>query len=127
MNIPAVWIAFCAPEMIPWIGPNESLSDGGGMLKKFGNFGNDLRTGNGLMIGNGFTIGNDLINGTATGTGKIIGDFFKLWRMAAVLAILATLSALRALTAPNFNANDFFATRNGAVRALNAAIFVAFA
>lgn len=89
------------------------------MLKKFGKVG---------KVGNGFAIGSGkALNGTATGTGKMIGDFFKFLRMAAVLAILATFNALRALRPANFNANVFFATRNGAVRTLNAAILLALA
>lgn len=108
-------MAFCAPEMIPWIGPNDCWSDGAGRLKMLGT---------GATAGNGFT--NPLI-GTATGTGKIIGDFFKFFKMAAVLAILATLIALAAFKAPTLSAIVFFATRNGAVMALKAASFVAFA
>lgn len=103
--------------MNPWIGPNESWSDGAGRLKKFGNVG---------KAGNGFT-GKPPLIGMATGTGKIIGDFFKFLRIAAVLAILASLIALAAFKAPTFNAKVFFATRNGAVMALKAAILVAFA
>lgn len=105
--------------MIPWIGPNESLSDGAGKLK-LGNVGNG-KVGNALTIGTGFGTGN------ATGIGKMIGDFFKFFKIAAVLAILATLIAFATLKAPNFNAIVFFATLIGAVKALIAAILAALA
>lgn len=100
--------------MICLIGPRELANDGGGMLKKCGV---DLNDFNGC---------NEL-TGTATGTGKIIGDFFKLLKMFAAFAILAALIALAALKPAIFNAIVFLATRNGAVIALNAASFVAFA
>lgn len=114
----AVWMAFCAPEMISLIGPNEVESDGAGSEND--GAGNE----NGLPIGTG--TGNDL-NGTATGTGKMIGDFFKFFKMVAAFDSLANLATLSALTAANFNAIVLFAARNGAVIALNAAIFVALA
>lgn len=91
-----------------------------------GNDGNAEIPGNAEMPCNGLKIGK-LLYGTATGTGKIIGDFFKFLRMTAALAILATFNAFAAFNAPNFNATVFFAARNGAVIALNAAIFVALA
>lgn len=87
------------------------------MFNALPGYGKDLNgTGNGKPL-----------TGNATGIGKMIGDFFKFLRIAAVFAILAILMALAAFTAPTFNAIVFLATRNGAVIALNAAIFVAFA
>lgn len=77
------------------------------------------------MIGTG--TGNGFAIGKATGTGKMIGDFFKFLRMAAPLAILAILIAFNAFTAPTFNATVFFATLNGAVIRLRPAIFAALA
>lgn len=97
------------------MGPIEVANDGGGMLNKCG-IGADL---------NDFNECNEL-TGTATGTGKIIGDFFKLFKILAAFAILAVLIALAAFKPAIFNAIVFLATRNGAVIALNAASFVAF-
>lgn len=91
------------------------------MLRKFGisgNFGNS-------NFGNS-NFGNVLI-GNATGTGKNIGDFFKFLRITAALAILASFRALSAFKPAIFNATFRFAARNGAVKALHAASFVAFA
>lgn len=116
LYILAVWKAFCAPEMISLIGPREVANDGGGMLKKCG-IGADL---------NGFNECNEL-TGTATGTGKIIGDFLRLFKIVAAFMIFAALIALAALKPAIFNAIVFLATRNGAVIRLNAASFVAFA
>lgn len=106
--------------MISRIGPSDELSDGGGILNNVGKLGagNDF-TGNGN--------GNGALIGTATGTGKMIGPFFKFFKMVAALAILANLAALAILTAPTFNAIVRLAARNGAVIALMAATFVALA
>lgn len=60
--------------------------------------------GNGTLIGNG--------------TGTMIGCFF---RDATTAATLATFNALAIFTAPTLIAKDFFATRIGAVIALNKA------
>lgn len=97
------------------------------MLRKFGNSGNFGNSNFGNSNFGNSNFGNVLPIGTAIGTGMMIGPFFNVLRMAAVLAILASFRALRALKPAIFNAIFFFATRNGAVRALNAAIFVAFA
>lgn len=97
-----------------------------------GSDGNAGKAGRGGKAGNGFGNGTgtgngNALNGTATGTGKMIGDFFRFFKMAAALAILATLIAFAALAPAIFNAIVFFATRNGAVRTLSAASLVAFA
>lgn len=118
LYVPAVPMACCAPAMNPWIGPNDSPSDGDGMLRKFGISGS---------FGNCGSWGNDgKPTGNATGTGKMIGDFFKFFKMIAALAILATFNALNAFNAANFNANFFLKIRTGAVNALIAASFFAF-
>lgn len=129
--------------MIPWIGPNESESDGAGMLNRFGSDGrdgNDGNEGNDGRDGNDGSDGNDAGNdgsdgnsgncfptGSATGTGITIGPFFNAFRMLAVLAILAILRALRNFNAPNLIANVNLVLRNGAVIALLKATFAAMA
>lgn len=105
--------------MICLIGPMEVANDGNGMLNKCG-IGADLNDFNECIECNEWT-------GTATGTGKMIGDFFKLFKILAAFAILAALTALAAFKPAIFNAIVFLATRNGAVIALNTASFVAFA
>lgn len=126
MSVPADWRAFVAVEMNPWIGPNDSPSDGGGIRRKFGISGSFGSEGNG-NDGNGNDGNDNPLAGNTTGTGIIIGDFFNVLTNETALAILAIFSAFNAFNAPSFNTNFFFAIRNGAVNALNAAIFVAFA
>lgn len=133
--------------MIPWIGPNESESDGGGILNRFGSDGNDGSEGN---DGNDGSEGNDgrdgndgsegdggdgndgndgncFAIGTATGTGITIGPFFNAFKMLAVLAIFAIFRAFKNFNAPNLIANVNLALRNGAVIALFKATFAAIA
>lgn len=109
--------------MIPWIGRNVSVSDGsdgnGGSDGNNGNDGNDGNDGRAGGDGSNFPIGN--------GTGITIGPFFDFLRMSTALAILAILSAVRNFNAANSIAIFFFLIRNGAVIALTAAIFAAFA
>lgn len=125
--VPAVWKAFDALEMNPWIGPNDSASDGGGIRRKFGISGNFGNEGNGNE-GNDGNDGNDNpLAGNTTGTGIMIGDFFNVFTNETALAILAIFNAFNAFNAPSFKAIFFFAIRNGAVNALIAATFAAFA
>lgn len=63
------------------------------------------------------------LTGTATGTGKMIGDFFKFFRILAPAANLATFKAFAAFRPATLSANAFFTLRNGAVMKLSAAIF----
>lgn len=121
---------------MPLSGPNACSNDGGAAISINGLSGNcliDDGNGNGSANGNclpfkrDFLIDNGAANGTATGTGNMIGDFFKLCKILAALAIFATFNALAALIPAIFRASVFLATRNGAVMALNTANLVAFA
>lgn len=63
--------------------------------------------------------------GTATATGKMIGDFFKFFKIFTPAASLAIFNALAAFRPAILNAIAFLTLRNGAVMILSAAIFFA--